>query len=543
MLRWGLSIFVAGVVASALGGCGKRAAVTFAVDEPTLPALDPISSSVTSYQLATASGTVLVSVSAPSSAGDGGVTMTKLPLGTLRVFATDEDLTLTLFSGTTLAGLARLYNVAIKKNQSDLYTASVRKPLVFVGSALPFETDRRNALTAGEILDASSSSNDLAKIPAMKGAMPPALPTGTGAIAATSDGRFALCAAGMAIQRFDTGSGAVNMATTLPFAATALGVAPRDAALFAMEAHSGGGTLALFADMTPVLTGGALAAPVTDTLAVEPRKAVFSADGTRVYVLGGGVEVDPCSATTAPTANNILAFDLEGSMVANWALPDFVSDIGVAADGTLVLSQAVAGQVSTLAPTTPTGPAQPTKLFAATCPSALRLLDRQVFVVTSARDKTFSNAFDLLHGSLDGGAVTPLGFGSSMYDVSTGDMPTPDGNTSVVIALNPISVFGEELTLSPDGGTAVFSTRTHYREDNEPLTVTGLDCTANFDLVEYGRYSFDTSTGGAEYETRAVLSTTAGSETCITCEAGIELSCPPLPGDRAIGLAALFGAP
>ncbi len=539
-------LVLAGVV---LGSCQGRVAVDFAVDEPTLGALDPLASSVTSYQLTGADGTVLGSVSAPNRGNsDGGVApvAARLPLGTLPILPTPEDMTLSLFSGTTLAGIARLYDVTLKKSQSANYVAYVRKPLVFVGSAMPFESNRNNALSAGEILDASSSSNDLAKGPSSATTKAPALPSGTGAIATTSDGRFAFCAADRAIQRFDTGSGQVSLATMLPFAATTLAVAPRDAALFALETHAGGGTLALFSDLAP-LTGGGEATPIVVTLTVEPRKAIFSADGTRVYVLGGGVPTDPCSALTAPGSNSILVFDLNGSLKATWTLPDFVSDLSVAANGTVVLSQSVANRVSTMEPTTASGKVTPAQLFVAQCPSAIRVLGRQVFVVTMARDKQFTNAFDLLRGTLDGGNPVPLGFGASSYDVSTNDNGTPDGNTNVLIAINAISVFGEELTLSPDGTTAVFSTRTHYRENMQPLTVTGLSCTANFDMVEYGRYSFDTSTGGAEYETRAILPVTAGSSTCIVCDDGsfgsFDLSCPPLPGDRAVGLAAMFGGP
>jgi len=73
----------------------------------------------------------------------------------------------------------------------------------------------------------------------------------------------------------------------------------------------------------------------------------------------------------------------------------------------------------------------------------------------------------------------------------------------------------------------------------------GENCTANFNIVEYGLFAVDLRTGNAAYESRATL-VTKGSNGCVDCVIGSPfpdqvVACQSTAGDKPAGLAATFG--
>jgi hypothetical protein len=192
--------------------------------------------------------------------------------------------------------MARIKDVVIKAGAKAAYDAQLRKPLVFVGSSLPAETNPGNATMAAQILDPLTST-DLARATSS----PPQVSGGLSAGATTWDGRFLIVAQGTTLTAFDTGVGKnVGGTYALTFAPTRMVVAPRDQAIVLLGPGSGSdGNLAIIKDVTGFVgaPGGANPKMVTITRAVA-RTAAFSPDGTTLYVLPAAPR--PIRARPAP---------------------------------------------------------------------------------------------------------------------------------------------------------------------------------------------------------------------------------------------------
>jgi hypothetical protein len=473
----------------------------------------------------------------------------RLALGALKTTTAPEDVVLDVLSGSQLLGRARVRDVVIRSGAARSYVAAVRKPLIFVGAALPDESNPGNMLAPGEILDPTTSL-DLANPTGVRPQPPPQLPAGTSSAAVTSDGRFLLAGRTNAVTVVDTGSGRAVGDVPLPFTPTRLAVAARDAAAVAVGPGdaTGDGAIAIFADVQALTVNPPAATPRLASLpGVAPRAVSFAADVSRIFVLGGGPSTDPCGPDAAPPPNSIVLLGLDGAPLGAWSLPGFVSDLAVDPDTQqLVVSEAK--QVSLLDPRTPAGTATTHPLFGANCPSALHIVDGEVFAVSSDRDPNADNAFLLYRASIRSTAAPQaLSFTAPLYQAPT-DMPSPDGNVSFEIHLKPTSILSYELAVTPDGNRAEFATRARYHELREPMQLLGSDCTMTVDIVEYGLYSLDTRTGNSAYQSRAQLITApAGGASCIVCPltggGAVEFTCPSLPGDRAAGVAAVFGGP
>jgi hypothetical protein len=526
-------------------GCGSPGAVTFAIDEPTHPDLDPISGRVSEYLVKAASGAVL-GVASVTSLVSGGATdgEERLPLGVLRTTVAPEDVEVDVLSGSELVGMARVRDVSIKAGVQKIYTASVRKPLIFVGATLPDESDPNNGLAAGKILDPTTSL-DLANPEAPGARPPPKLPDGMGSAVVTSDGRFLLAGGKNMLTVIDTGSGGTVGTMTLPFSPTRLAVAARDRAAVAL----GPNDVAIFTDVAGLVTQPAAVSPRMVKLSMAPRTAAFSTDGKRIYILGGGAAVDPCAPGTALAPNSIVTIGVDGSEGATWMLPGFVSDLAVdPTSDQIVLSESVANQVSTLDPQTAAGAVTTRRLFGATCPSALHIVDEQVFAVSSERDRSATDSFILYRGRVVGDAAPQaLGFNAPVFEAPT-DTPSRDGNISFQIQLRAASLTAYEMAVTPDGNRAVFATRARYHEQAQALQILGIDCTMTVDIVEYGLYSIDARTGTSSYSLRSQLVTApTANQPCIVCPLSLtdslEFGCSSSPGDRPAGITAVFGGP
>ncbi len=546
------SVLPVGLVAASLGAalgagaCSSRGSVSFQLDQPSVAVYNPVSARLSEYDLKTADGTPVgvATVSADSS----GV----LPLGPLLVTPKPVDLIMSLFSGSDLVGMARIRDVEILKSQKKIYEAFVRKPLVFVGAALPAETSTFNAITDGQILDFTTTTTDL-EHPATTGPTTPRMPDGTEAAAVTSDGTLLLAGRKNLLTVYDTGSGDAKD-VLLPFTPVRVVVAPRDLAAVVLDGgDSSGGGLVLFPSLAELHASGAVTAPMSLKLpGVSPRAAVFSADGQILYVLGGG-SVDPCAPGTPPPANNITLVGIDGTIKGVWTLPDFASDIGIDTTGVLI-SRSVAGQVSRIVADATVAAPSPQKIFDATCPTALHVTNGDVLVVTAGKSTSFDNAFVLKRGPLDGTPPTELAVGAPNYqtdDTTGGPQPTPAPNQPVeTVTIQPVSIYAYDLAVTPDGSRAVFAARIRYSQSNNPFTVLGaIDCTATLDIVEYGLYMVDTASGNASYQQRSQLVTNPESpdDPCMLCplDLGEDLPfyCPSVAGDKAAGLAAIFGGP
>ena len=129
-LRWIVATLV-------VAGCGDRGSVTFNLTAPASPLLNPVAMPelVSEYDIRTASGTVIGVASAVQ--GSGSSTNGLLPLGALMPGNMPEDVFVTALSGGNLLGMARIKDVTIKAGKKTTYEAPLRKPLVFVGSAMP----------------------------------------------------------------------------------------------------------------------------------------------------------------------------------------------------------------------------------------------------------------------------------------------------------------------------------------------------------------------------------------------------------------------
>lgn len=541
----GVAVWLA--LAASAGGCGNRGAVTFNIRAPENALFNPVAQPelVTEYDIRTASGAVIGIASAvqgSAKSADG-----RLPLGALMPSAAPVDVYVTALSGGNLLGEARIRDVTIKGGQTRSYDAELRKPLVFVGSALPAETAPENRVQPVQILDPIAST-DLAKAPMS----PPQVAGGMTAGAVTWDGRFLVAAQGTQLAAFDTGLGKnVSGALTLPFAPFRLAVAPRDQAIVALDATAPDGSIAILTDVAGFAASPSSATPRVIKLAGQiPRAVAFSPDGMQIYVLTGGPAVDPCAPGTPPVANNVYAYSLDGTMVNTYPLSSFASDLAVdAADGMLVLASSATNNLLTIDPAS--GQIQPVPgMF--TCPSAVRVVNGVAFAVTSERDENQPDSWILQRVTLKTGQSTALSFSGPHYEIPIDSMPSPNGNIeTATLPVRPVSITAYELAITPDGSRAEFATRARYQELGTKFQFSQEDCTANFDIVEYGLYAVDIRTGNASYQQRAQLvMTPSDGRQCVDCLIPNPFGGPPLhqyadcasvAGDRPAGLAAAFG--
>jgi hypothetical protein len=543
------------VLSGLASGCGDRGAVTFSIKAPANDLFNPVAQSeqVTEFDLRTSSGQVIGIAGAVQGSGSGDGDKGLLPLGALMPVG-PEDVFITALSGTNLVGEARIRDVTIKAGKRTTYEAQLRKPLVFVGSALPFESGLGNHATAAQILDPIASV-DLTTV----GKNPPQVSPGMTSGAVSWDGQYLFNVAGGQLGIFDTGTGAnTGGMLALPFAPVRVAVAPRDRVLVALSAAMGSdGQLLLVGDVAGLAKNPAAAQTQTVTLPGQvPRAVAFSNDGNTIYVLTGSYAVDPCGPGTPPAANAIVQVSADGQVGPTYALPGFVSDITVdQSTGLLVLAETTRGQVSTLDPKAlgggGNGPQQ--VLGRLTCPSAVRVVNGVAFVVTSEHDTTQSNAFVVQRITLSNGQSTALPVGGPTYTVPLDSDPSQNGNIEMLkLFVRPGSLEAYELVLTPDGNLATFATRAHYKETGTTFKLSPVQpCTANFDIVEYGLYTVDVRTGNSSYAMRSqvvVSQLSAGNlDYCLACSApgsGGEqpaATCDSKPGDRPAGLSAAFG--
>ena len=548
MLRLRLaSVVVRGFIglALAMSGCGDRGSVTFNLKAPANPLFNPVAHPelVSEYDLRTANGTVIGIASAVQGSAQSGNGL--LPLGALMPPGMPEDVYVTALSGGNLIGMARIRDVVIKAGSRAIYDAELRKPLVFVGSTMPPEAT--GGMTPGsvapvKILD-PIESRDLART-AMSA---PSVAGGMTAGASTWDGRFLVVAQGPMLTAFDNGLGHnVAGSFTLPFAPARVVVAPRDLAIVALDPGNGtNGSLAIISDVASFVgnPGGAAPKIVPMTRAVA-RTATFSPDGAKLYVLTGGPNSDPCSPGATTTPNAIEVFTLDGNLTGMFPLAGFASDLAVdPQSGLLVIADVAGKQISTMDPTT----GATTKLLGnLTCPSAVRVVNGTVFAVTSDRDPMKPDSFVLQRVPFKGGAAAATSFGGPNYNIPIDSMPSGNGDIGMaLLPVRPVSIEAYELAITPDGNRAEFATRAVYNEAGTTFVFSGENCTANFNIVEYGLFAVDVRTGNASYEMHAQL-VVKGSSACVVCKLPSpfpdqQVGCMSTPGDQPVGLAASFG--
>ncbi len=403
-------------------GCGNRGAVTFNITAPSEALLNPVAPPqlVTEYDIRSASGSVIGIASAVQGSGQSADGL--LPLGALMPSAMPEDVYVTALSGGTTLGLARIKDVSIAKSKKVTYEADLRKPLVFVGSALPAESGSGNATTAVQVIDPLTEM-DLAKQP-----MTPVSLQSLTAAASTWDGRFVVVANGSALTAFDTGSGkSVAGTLNLAFAPTRIVVAPRDQAIVALDPGTGGnGSLAIISDVAGFVGSPGSANPIIVRLpGAIARTAAFSPDGTKLYVLTGGT-ADPCAPGATTAANGVQIYGLDGSMAGGFMLEGFAADLTVDPQtGAIVVADVAGKQIATLDP----GSGAPTKVLGnLTCPSAVRVVNGTVFAVTSDRDMTNPDAFILQRVPIKGGTDTATLFSGPNYNIPIDSMPSANGD-------------------------------------------------------------------------------------------------------------------
>ena len=529
------------IVATLLvAGCGDRGSVTFNLTAPASPLLNPVAMPelVSEYDIRTASGTVIGVASAVQ--GSGSSANGLVPLGALMPINTPEDVFVTALSGGNLLGMARIKDVVIKPGKKATYEAPLRKPLVFVGSTMPAEMASGNHTVAVQILDPLSSM-DLAKQPGTPASLP-----GMTAGATTWDGRFTVVAQGNALSAFDTGTGKMVAGTVSLAAAPArIVVAPRDQAIVALNPATGtDGSLTIISDVAGFVGSPGSASPKTVAMPGQvARTAAFSPDGSKLYVLTGGMTVDPCAPGATLTTNTIQIYGLDGTMQGQLALEGFAADVTVdPQSGTIVVADVAGKQVAAIDPAS----GAPTKLLGnLTCPSAVRVVNGTVFAVTSDRDMT-QNAFTLQRVPLKGGAAAATLFSGPNYNIPIDSMPSSNGDIGMaLLPVRPVSIDAYELAVTPDGSRLEFATRAVYNEAGTKFVFSGENCTANFNIVEYGLFAVDLRTGNAAYESRATL-VTKGSNGCVDCVIGSPfpdqvVACQSTAGDKPAGLAATFG--
>jgi hypothetical protein len=319
-------------------------------------------------------------------------------------------------------------------------------------------------------------------------------------------------------------------------------VAPRDLAIVALDPGTSG--MAIISDVMGFAGSPGGAAPKTVSLGgAVARTATFAPDGSRLYVLTGGRGVDPCAPRATLTTNALQVYTLDGTMTGSFPLSGFASDIAVDPQtGLLVVADVAGKQLVTLDPES----GAITKLLGnLTCPSAVRVVNGTVFAVTSDHDTVQKDGFVLQRVPLKGGAAVATPFRGPSYFIPILSSPSPNGDIGmVIIPVRPVSTDAYELAITPDGSRAEFATRTVYDEQNTTFTLSGEDCTATFNIVEYGLFAVDVRTGNASYEQHSQL-VTKGQNGCVVCTApplpDQHVGCMSSPGDQAVGLAASFG--
>ncbi|MCU1278880.1 MAG: hypothetical protein JWM53_2426, partial [bacterium] len=465
-----------------------------------------------------------------------------LPLGALMPADTPEDVFVTALSGGNLLGMARIRDVVIKGGKKASYEAPLRKPLVFVGSSLPPETASGNATRGVQILD------PVASIDLTKSAMsPPSVAGGMTAGATTWDGRFLVVAQGGTLTAFDSGSGKnVPGGLTLAFQPSRLVVAPRDLAIVALDPGTGSdGSLVIISDVAGFAAAPASAAPKTVRMpGAIARTATFSPDGSKLYVLTGGPTTDPCAPGATLAANVVQVYGLDGSMITMFTLPGFAADLAVDPQtGMLVVADVAGKQIATLDPSS----GATTKVLGnLTCPSAVRVVNGTAFVVTSDHDTTQPDRFVLQRVPIKGGAATATPFAGPNYNIPIDSTPSSNGDIGMaLLPVRPVSIEAYELAITPDGSRAEFATRAVYNEAGTQFMFSGENCTANFNIVEYGLFAVDVRTGNAAYEQHAQL-VVKGATSCVVCKLPSpfpdqQVGCASQAGDRPSGLAASFG--
>ncbi|MEO6951101.1 MAG: hypothetical protein ABI321_04740 [Polyangia bacterium] len=518
----------------ALSGCQKPTAVDFVIQAPTNALLDPFSLSVSDFVLKTQAGSIVAAVSAGASKDGKG----RLALGEL-TYTLSGDLRLDVMAGPQLVGMAHIEGVKVEKGKTDAWTAPVRKPLVAVGSAASPEdtaTNQMGPLAAQQLLDPTTST-DLAS--GLK------LPTAQTA-SFTSDGTHLVLGTTNGFYVVDTGSGAVTGPATLPFTPYRVAIATNDAGIAFIERGSTSSRVLWFSDVAGLIADPGMATGAASSLTQgRPRTAHFSADGKTLYVLVEASGDEPCTGLTAPAANQIIP--IVGNIIGTAIrMPSYVADFAVEPGGALLLAESVGNQIAVLDPTSGSAPA---KLYAATCPSAVRVLGDQVYAVTN--DADVAGTFGLMHGQIDGAMQTRLPVVLPTYSSPLTNTSTPDMKTNANLELAPTAIVASEFAVSPDGTSAVVAIRARYREVpsmTNSFDLLGLTCVAGVDIVEYGLYSINLSTGTASYTMRSQTIVTSNADamgSCVHCESqalGIELPlpCANRPGDRAAGLAAAF---
>jgi DNA-binding beta-propeller fold protein YncE len=536
-----------------LAACGSRGAVNFTIRAPAVTELNPFADArLSEYLLKSADGHVLAAASPGSSDGP-------LALGPLPASDAPIDVEMSVLGGTDLLGMARIRNVAIKPGVENTYFADVRKPFVFVGSALPDEFDQMNHVQSSQVIDPATAMDVAAQL---AGDMPPVkLPQAVGAATATSDGRFLLlgharvnAGATPGLTVVDTGSAQQVGELPLGFAPWRVVAAPRDAAVALLDPTPPSGNLLIINDVAGLISQPGAAQPLTIALQGDtPRNAVFAADGSQLYVLdGNSADLDPCGAQPAPGANSVWRFDAQGNAMGQWKLPAFAADLALdESSGQILVSFPLMGAVGSIDASTPAGAVSPRMLLTnSTCPSALHATGGELYVITGEPGGTPAEpTFRLKRIPIAGGNPDNFDFPQPQYQAQVNESDSRDGKVAFNLTVRPKFFHAYDLAVAPDASRVAFATRTHYSEasDQNFMLVAGFDCAPTMEIIEYGFYALDTRTGAASYQMRSQIVTSPGATSpCITCTNPpffLTFGCPTVPGDRPAGVAAVFGTP
>jgi hypothetical protein len=505
-----------------------------------MKSLNPVTSQVTEYALKHIDGSIV------AVASFGAMSSDTLPLGPLTPSMSPVDLQLQVLSGSTLLGMGLVKDVSFENGVQKDYDVWVRKPLLTIGSSVPTEPVGLD-LKAGQIIDPTQSAADLTNT--MTG---PKLPPQTVATAPTWDGRFLLAASGMTktMDVIDTGSGKTVGSAPLGFSAVKVAVGSRNSAVAVLDPA---GSVLLFPDVDALTGNPGAATGMKIMLTGAQRTLTFSPDGQSLYVLNG-TDADPCTGA-APAKNAITVLGLDGSMKGTWMQAGFVSDVAVdPRSNKVVITDATNGKISSFDANMAFGAVMAQQIGQATCPSAVRVVSSEAFVVTSDRGTT-ANSFVLQRIDLGTAMVSKVSFQGPAYVQNvTGPQMSPDMNQAFNFQLRPIGLYAADLAVTPDGNRAVFAIRTRYREDStQKFQFASESCTPNIDIVEYGLYTLDTATGTVQYTSRSTIvalpsvpfNMNDSNSWCITCKllgsTDIVSGCDSKAGDKAAGLAAIFG--